>query len=65
MPKKLTLKVDELRVVQFQVQQSEAPIRGTVRGFTGPGVGCTIPSDVYVSECMACDQGYITYVGCE
>lgn len=65
MPKKLKLNVDELHVEQFQLQRSEVPIRGTVRGFTGPGIGCTLPSDAYLSECFECVEGYITQVGCE
>ncbi len=61
MKKKLTLKVEELRIEEFQMEPAVAGVRGTVRGYTYGPAACGDPSDPVYSNPCYCNEAPITF----
>jgi hypothetical protein len=61
MPKKLSLKVEEINVEQFHVQSSATVSAGTVRGYETSTCACGPLSDADTDPCRFCPEMPITY----
>jgi len=59
--KKLKLKIDELRIEQFQVEQTGEEARGTVRGLETSTCWCGGLSNANTEPCRFCPEMPITY----
>jgi hypothetical protein len=58
--KKLKLKVEDLRVEQFQ-SEPVAAARGTVRGFSYGPANCGDPSDPVYSDPCLCNEAPLSF----
>jgi hypothetical protein len=60
MTKKLGLKIEDLRIEQFEVEAAAAETRGTVRGFQSETCYCG-SNGWYTEPCRFCLPAPITY----